>query len=152
MRISDWSSDVCSSDLWLAAAERLLDRRVGTEGCPPWRALVLPDAAGSVVLLAVSHALADYRTGLWIAGHFLAGTHPGPLAPACEEALPAALFGPPEAADLTQEGWLTRAARRLEEIGLGRLAAVLPSPASAGFDLRTPRGADAHGRQSTQEA
>ncbi|HEY9568230.1 MAG TPA: hypothetical protein VIR38_09075, partial [Thalassobaculum sp.] len=56
-------------------------------------------------------------------------------APACEEALPAALFGHPEAADLIEEWWLTRAAGRWEAIGLERLAAVLPSPAASRFDL-----------------
>src|SRR3546814_8913025 len=34
MRISDWSSDVCSSDLFRAAAADLVERRLGNEEVP----------------------------------------------------------------------------------------------------------------------
>lgn len=120
---------------WLAVAERLLDRRVGTEGHPPWHAAVMQQDDASTVVLAVNHAVADYRTGQWLADHLLAGTWPGDMAPACEEVLPAKLYGGEESLDLVDEWWLSRASARWEAIGLDRLAAVLPPPGCSRLDV-----------------
>src|SRR3546814_5626279 len=46
MRISDWSSDVCSSDLGIAAAERYSHGRVSVDVAP---AFLLNDRAGRYV-------------------------------------------------------------------------------------------------------
>ena len=120
---------------WLGVAERLLDRRVGTDGHPPWHAAVLQHGDTSTVVLAVNHAVADYRTGQWLADRLLAGTHPGEIAPACEEVLPSRLYGGEESLDLVEEWWLARAGARWEAIGLDRLASVLPVPSRSGLDM-----------------
>jgi len=141
-----------SEDAWLGVAERLLDRRVGTEGNPPWHATVLRHGSASTVVLAVSHAVADYRTGQWLADHLLAGTWPGEIAPACEEVLPAKLYGGEESLDLVEEWWLARASARWEAIGLDRLAAVLPAPGRSRLDVMRLSEADTAALQARIEA
>jgi len=113
---------------WLAAAERLAHVRVGTQGHPAWHAAVVRHAQGADVVLAVHHALTDYRSGLWVAHCLLEDRFPGEIAPACEELLAASAFGDPEAADLVEQWWLARASTRWHAIGLQRLAAFLPPP------------------------
>jgi hypothetical protein len=124
-----------SRDGWVSVAERLLEHRVGTEGTPPWHAVVIPGEGSATVVLAVNHAVADYRTGQWLADHFLAGTFPGHLAPACEEVLPEKLFGDDDALELAEEWWMARASARWEAIGLDRLASVLPAPSPSHLDV-----------------
>lgn len=120
---------------WLAAAERLQGIRIGSEGHPPWHAVVQRHPGGTVLVLALSHALADWRRSLHLARRFLADDAPGDLAPACEELLPASLFGDPEAAALI-DGWWTRAAgARWEALGLETLTRSLPPPAPTRFAL-----------------
>lgn len=111
---------------WLGVAEKLAHVRVGTQGNPPWHAVVIHHAGGSDLVFAAHHSLTDYRTGLWVAHCFLEGKPPGPLAPACEELLPASAFGAADAEELLEQWWLARAGTRWHAIGLPRLAAVLP--------------------------
>lgn len=140
-----------AGDDWLTVAERLLDRRVGTEGNPPWHAAVLQHGDASTVVLAVNHAAADYRTGQWLADHLLAGTHPGAMAPACEEVLPAKLYGSEDSLDLVEEWWLARASARWEAIGLDRLAAVLPAPGRSRLQVAHLSDADTAALQARIE-
>lgn len=136
-------------EAWLPAAAAMLDRRVGTDDHPAFAAEVLdhPDG-GSTLVLAVSHALTDYRTALHL-GHALAdGLPPGALAPACEEALPPACFGAADAADLVEAWWTERAGARWQAIGRERLTAVMPPAAPtrlalAGLDATATERIDA---------
>ena len=85
--------DVPDDRAWLLAAQRLLGVRVGSAGHPPWRAVVQHYPGGTTLLLAVNHALTDWRTSLHVARAFIADEHPGPLAPPAEEMLPASAYG-----------------------------------------------------------
>lgn len=115
---------------WLSEAEELLDERVGTEGQPGWRATVQDHPGGSTLVLAVNHALTDWRRSLLVARSFVRGsTSPGELAPPCEELLPASAFSAPDAGELIEEWWTSRAGTLWETAGLERLTAVLPPPA-----------------------
>jgi hypothetical protein len=113
---------------WLAVAERLTDVRVGTEGHPPWHAVVIHQGEGSILVLAVHHSLTDYRTSLWVAHCLLEGVSPGPHAPPCEELLEPSVFGDPEAESLISQWWLARAGARWHAVGVPRLAQFLPAP------------------------
>lgn len=112
---------------WLAVATDLLHQRVGGPNHPLWRAVVIRHAGGSTLALATNHALTDWRSGLVVADAFLAGRHPGPLEPACEESLPPEVFGDPDSADLIDGWWSAKAGARWEAAGLDRLAGVLPA-------------------------
>lgn len=114
---------------WVGVAEDLLDARIGTDDNPPWQAVVADHPGGQTLLLAVSHALTDYRTALAIGRAFAEGTPVGDLAPACEELLPGRVFADAEAGDLIEGWWSDRAGARWEALGLQRLTAILP-PAS----------------------
>lgn len=134
-----WTGDagVCTLGLlesrpgadWLNVASDLLTRRVGTQGQPLWRAVLIADGGESTIVLAVHHALTDWRSSCWVADHFINGTDPGPLAPAAEELLPPSVFGDHEAADLIEEWWGGRAAALWAAAGLDRLTAALPPAA-----------------------
>ena len=99
---------------WRGHAEQLLEARVGTEQHPPFCARLLCGEARSTLLLALNHALVDYRAGLWLAESFLRGIEPVPLAPACEELLPADAYGRADAEALIDAWWSRRAAERWE--------------------------------------
>jgi hypothetical protein len=114
---------------WVGVAEDLLDARIGTDDNPPWQAVVADHPGGQTLLLAVSHALTDYRTALAIGHAFAEGTLVGDLAPACEELLPDRIFADEEAGALIEGWWSDRAGARWEALGLQRLTAILP-PAS----------------------
>src|SRR6516225_73170 len=58
---------VASAGEWLVAAERLQGVRVGTEGHPPWHAVIQEHPDGATLILAVNHALTDWRTSLHVA-------------------------------------------------------------------------------------
>lgn len=120
---------------WLAAAQALLTTRAGTGDAPPWIATVLAHPGGETLLLAVNHALTDWRTSLHVADCFIADTHPGELMPACEEMLPPACFADPEAEALIEAWFLPRAASRWQALGLDALAAVLPGPSATRLAL-----------------
>src|SRR5690348_1674766 len=105
---------VASPQDWLAAAERLQSVRVGTEGHPPWHAVIQDHPGGTTLVLAVNHALTDWRTALHVARSFLADADPGDLAPACEELLPPTSFADPAAASLIEAWWTSRAGERWE--------------------------------------
>src|SRR3546814_4295137 len=75
MRISDWSSDVCSSDLWSRASRRASTRswstRRGRKHRPDSRVRALP-----VVASAVRGAVVFFRAApLAAANHALPGAH-----------------------------------------------------------------------------
>jgi hypothetical protein len=121
---------------WLAAAEKLQHVPVGSEGHPPWHAVVQHRPDGTALILAVNHALSDWRSALHIARCLLADADPGEIAPACEEMLPANLFGDPEAAALIDAWWTSRAGARWETLGLAQLTAHLPLPAATRFAVQ----------------
>jgi hypothetical protein len=111
---------------WLTVAQELLDIRVGTVGVPPWHAVELRGAAHTTLLLAVNHAVTDWRTALTVGHAFLEDRHPGAMAPACEEMLPESFYGDPDAAALIDGWWSPRAAARWEAVGIERLISILP--------------------------
>lgn len=122
---------------WLAVAQELLDVRVGTVGAPPWHAVALVGAAHTTLVLAVNHALTDWRTSLAVGHAFLADVHPGELAPPCEEMLPDSAYGDPDAASLLDAWWSSRAGARWEALGPERLTATLPAPEPTRFAAKT---------------
>lgn len=126
--------DGAADTAWLAAAERLQHVRVGSDGHPPWQAIVQyrPDGATTLVM-AVNHALSDWRSALHIAHCLLADRDPGNIAPACEEMLPAELFADPAAEALIDAWWSGRAGARWEALGLAALTRDLPRPAATRF-------------------
>ncbi|HSP25455.1 MAG TPA: hypothetical protein VLQ65_09785 [Saliniramus sp.] len=111
---------------WLPQAERLLQVRVGTQGHPPFHAVLLEHGEGATLLLALSHALFDYRSALMAVEAFLAGHDPGAPMPACEELLPTGAYSDEDADDLIDYWWRRDAGIRWEAAGLARLAAALP--------------------------
>jgi hypothetical protein len=121
---------------WLEAATRLLDRRVGSAGHPPWAAIIQHHPDRTTLLLAVNHALTDWRTSLHVAHAFLADADPGPMAPACEEVLPASVFGAADADDLIDAWWSSRASARWHATGLDGLTAILPRADATRFSLQ----------------
>lgn len=130
--VAEVSSDAPAA--WLPVADRLNGERVGTEGHPPWRAIVIQHARGSTLVLALLHALADARSGMWIARRLIERAHPGHVGPACEDMLPPAAFGRADAQELMEQWWLPRASARWEAIGVDRLAGYLASPAPSVLD------------------
>lgn len=126
-----------SEGQWLTVAQDLLDVRVGTAGVPPWHAVIVTGAAHATLVLAVNHALTDWRTSLTVAHAFLDDVHPGDLAPACEEMLPDSAFGDPDAAELLDGWWSVRAGKRWEALGPERLTAILPPPEPTRLALHT---------------
>jgi hypothetical protein len=127
--------DVAGDMAWLSEAQRLLSVRVGSAGHPPWHAVVQHDPGGFTLLLAVNHALTDWRTGLHVAGAFLADEDAGPLAPPCEEMLPASCFAAADAGSLIDAWWSSRATARWETLGLEALSAILPRQGATRFSL-----------------
>ena len=138
-----------SADDWLAVAQELLDVRVGTAGAPPWHAVVLRERESTTLVLAVNHALTDWRTSLVVGHAFLADVHPGDLAPPCEEMLPDGAYGDSDAAGLLDAWWSSRAGARWEALGPERLTAILPPPEPTRFAVRT-LGREATGRVHAQ--
>ncbi|MGE5272066.1 MAG: hypothetical protein ACM3JG_20605 [Thiohalocapsa sp.] len=128
--------EVAGDMAWLDAAERLQQVRVGQEGQPPWHAVVQRHDAAMTLVLAVNHALSDWRSALHIASCLLADKDPGALLPACEEMLPATLFADPEAEALIDAWWSSRAGARWEALGLSALTAHLPPPAATRFAVQ----------------
>ena len=96
---------------WLAVAQELLDVRVGTGDAPPWHAVDVRGEAHTTLVLAVNHALTDWRTSLTVGHAFLDDTHPGELAPPCEEMLPDSAYGDLEAGSLL-DGMVVEPCRR----------------------------------------
>jgi hypothetical protein len=127
---------VASPADWLAAAERLQGTRVGTEGHPPWRAVIQDHPDGATLVFAVNHALTDWRTSLHVARCFLADADPGDLAPACEELLPPTSFADPAAASLIEAWWTSRAGERWEALGIEKLIKAFPPPAVTRFAMQ----------------
>jgi hypothetical protein len=127
--------DVDSEHAWLAAAQSLMDMRVGSVGHPPWCALLQHHSTGTTLILAVNHALTDWRTSLHVAQAFLNGEDPGPLAPPCEELLPASCYGSPDAEDLLDAWWSERAAARWQALGFDGLTRILPPAAPTRFTV-----------------
>lgn len=120
---------------WLGTAERLQNERVGSAGHPPWHAVVQHAPDTTTLVLAVNHALTDWRTSLHVAGAFLADEHPGPLAPPCEEMLPPSSYGAPDAEALLDAWWSGRAGARWQALGQEGLTAILPRHAPTRFTL-----------------
>lgn len=127
--------DVGDAQAWLGAAQRLLDVHVGNVGHPPWHAVVQHHPDGATLILAVNHALTDWRTSLHVAQAFLADRHPGALAPACEEMLPATSFGAPDADALLDAWWSNRAGARWQGLGLEGMTAILPRQGPTRFQV-----------------
>src|SRR3546814_985059 len=81
MRISDWSSDVCSSDLWWGGHERRLERYGRNLTCRRCRALACPSdvvglhAGRAREVQSLAQAIAGERPGL--RGHQGALDQPG---------------------------------------------------------------------------
>jgi hypothetical protein len=144
--------DVEDDRAWLATAQRLLDVRVGSAGHPPWHAVLQHHRDGETLLLAVNHALTDWRTSLQVAHAFLADRHPGPLAPPCEEMLPPTLFGAADAAALIDGWWSGRAGARWQALGLDGLTGVLPRQVPTKFALLRLTQADTARLQGRCEA
>src|SRR3546814_8339069 len=73
MRISDWSSDVCSSDLALSAADLVVDHKLQY-----WDALIVTAAAdaGCTLLLSEDRQHGFVTRGLTIVNPFAEPTHP----------------------------------------------------------------------------
>ncbi|HZY54203.1 MAG TPA: hypothetical protein VFE73_13215, partial [Reyranella sp.] len=115
-----------SANDWLAVAQELLDIRVGTAGAPPWYAVELRGAAHTTLLLALNHALTDWRTSLTVGHAFFEDRHPGAMAPPCEEMLPDSFYGDADAGALLDGWWSPRAAARWEAFGIDRLTSILP--------------------------
>jgi len=111
---------------WLAVAQELLDVRVGTARVPPWHAVELRGAAHTTLLLAVNHAVTDWRTAVTVGHAFLEDRHPGAMAPACEEMLPDSFYGDPDAGALIDGWWSPRASARWEAVGIDRLISIMP--------------------------
>lgn len=122
---------------WLAVAQELLDVRVGVAGAPPWHAVALQGSGHVTLVLAINHALTDWRTSLAVGHAFLADRHPGEIAPPCEEMLPDSLYGDPDAGALLDGWWSSRAGVRWEALGLERLTAIMPRPCSTRFKVWT---------------
>jgi|GEM_PF-876532 len=116
-------------DDWLIEAQRLLQVRIGTQGHPPYHAVLLEHGDRATLLLALSHALFDYRSALMAADAFLEGRDPGSLMPACEELLPPHACSAQDADELIDYWWRREAGIRWEAAGLARLAEALPPPA-----------------------
>ena len=117
-------------EAWIGHAERLLASRVGTEGHPSCRVLVLQGRSNATLLLAMHHALADYRSGLFMLRRLLAGRPAGRLAGPLEDALPESAFGRADAARRLDEWWSQRASLIWAQAGLQRLAANMPAAGS----------------------
>lgn len=113
---------------WAGHAERLLQMRLGSEGYPPFHVTFLCGESRSALLLAIPHALADYRSALWLADAFLEGIAPGGHAPACEELLPLECYTNAGAETLIDGWWSQRAALRWEAAGVDTLTGALPEP------------------------
>ena len=128
--------DVAKEEDWLPAAQRLLQVRVGNAGQPPWYAVEQSYPGGTTLLLAVNHALTDWRTSLHVANAFLEDEHPGALSPPCEEMLPSVLFRAADAEALLDSWWSSRAGARWHAIGLDGLTGILPSQGTTRFVLR----------------
>jgi hypothetical protein len=137
---------------WLATAQRLQDVRVGSAGHPPFHAVLQHHANATTLILAVNHALTDWRTSLLVAHAFLADRHPGPLAPPCEEMLPPTLFSAPDADALLDAWWSSRAGARWQALGRDGLTAILPRPAPTQFALLRLTEADTTRLQARCEA
>jgi len=140
---------------WLDAAARLQEARVGSEGHPPWRAVVQRHPSGSTLVLALNHALTDWRRSLHVAKSFLADLPAGDLAPACEELLPPSAFGDPQAPDLIDGWWTSRAGARWEGLGLAKLTEALPAAAPTQFAIARLTAAETarlHERCATEGA
>jgi len=120
---------------WLSAAEELQHVRVGTQGHPPWHAVVQEHPSGFTLILAVNHALTDWRTSLHVAHCFADGRFPGALAPPCEELLPDTTFGDPDAGDLIEDWWTGRTGAAWEAVGLEKLTAAMPRAANTRFAM-----------------
>lgn len=144
--------DVNDDGAWPAAAQRLQDVRVGSAGHPPWHALALHGPGATTLVLAVNHALTDWRTSLLVAHAFLRDEHPGPLAPSCEEMLPATSFGAPDADALLDAWWSSRAGARWQALGREGLTAILPRQAPTRFSLLRLSAADTARLQGRCEA
>ena len=127
--------EVAAND-WVAVAQELLDIRVGTAGVPPWHAVELSGAAHVTLLLAVNHAVTDWRTALTVGHAFLEDRHPGAMTPPCEEMLPESFYGDPDAAALIDGWWSSRAAARWEAVGMDRLISILPPATPTRFALQ----------------
>lgn len=113
---------------WLRVAEKLTDVRVGTEGHPPWHAVIVREPQTTTLVFAAHHSVTDYRTGLWAAHCFVKGVSPGALAPACEDLLDPSSFSSEDAQELLEQWWLARAGARWHALGVERLAHFLPAP------------------------
>lgn len=138
---------------WLPVAAELLDRRIGTENHPAYAAVVLDQPDGlSTLVLAVSHALTDYRSALHLAHCLADGLPPGDLAPPCEEMLPAHCFGAADAEALVEAWWGDRAGARWQALGSGRLTAVLPPAAPTRLALARLDGAETQRIEARCEA
>jgi hypothetical protein len=93
---------------------------------PPWYAVELRGATHTTLVLAVNHAVTDWRTALTVGHAFLEDRHPGAMAPPCEEMLPESFYGDPDAGALIDGWWSARAAARWEALGIERLISILP--------------------------
>src|SRR4051794_27352746 len=138
---------------WLAAAERLQGVRVGTEGHPPWHAVIQEHSTGTTLVFAVNHALTDWRTSLHVARCFLADADPGDLTPPCEELLPPSSFADPAAASLIDAWWTSRAGERWETLGIEKLIEAFPPPATTRFAMQclTPEATEQLARRCADE-
>jgi hypothetical protein len=144
--------EVSDDTAWLAVAERLQNERVGSAGHPPWQAVIQHHPDHVTLILAVNHALTDWRTSLLVAHAFLADRHPGPLAPPCEEMLPQSSFAAPDADALLDAWWSSRAGARWHSLGKQGLTAILPQAEPTGFALHLLSRADSDRLQARCEA
>ena len=116
---------------WAEVAEALLHAPVGMAGAPAWRLSVVEEAGGTVVLLALHHALTDARGGLALVGHLLDGRPLPPLPPSFEELLADEAWPDPSVQDEVLGWWSRHMTDRLRSLDLAKLAALLPSPEPA---------------------
>lgn len=144
--------DAADDGAWLEAAQRLQAVRVGSAGHPPWHAVVQAHPGGGTLVLAVNHALTDWRTSLLVARAFLADTPPGPLAPPCEEMLPATVFAADDTDAMLDAWWSSRGGARWQALGRDGLTAILPPYTPTRFVLQRLAAADTTRLQARCEA
>lgn len=134
-----WSENLCHGRVetlsapddpfgWLPEAEALLQMRVGTQGHPAFHARILQGGTKSTILLALNHALADYRAALEIARCLLEGRTLDTGVGTLEELLPEEAFSDPEAGDIIDSWWSQGAAMNWRAAGLDRLVGMFPKP------------------------
>lgn len=120
---------------WILVAQALLRAPVGVADAPPWRLSTVTQESGTVVLLALAHALADARGGLVLLERILAGK-PMPIQPpSFEELLATTAFADTDVQEEVHGWWSRRLTERLRTLDLPALAGLLPHAGPARLEV-----------------